>query len=286
MEVSSYQLEDTPFFKPDISILLNISPDHFEHHKTIDTYIKAKETILTNQKFKDFAIINYDDKICRKISTKTKAKVIFFGKSHIRNGVFYDNGSIVININGKNIALKPKINVIGAHNIENILAATAASYTLGINPSVIEKTISKYKGIEHRIEFVKALNGVDYYNDSKSTNINSTKVALKSFNKNILLIMGGRDKGYPYTPIKELVKQKVKSIFLIGEASNKIKKDLNDYTSFVYCSNIENAVKQIFETAVRGDIVLFSPACSSFDQFKNFEERGKIFKRAVRSLNL
>jgi UDP-N-acetylmuramoylalanine--D-glutamate ligase len=286
MELSSYQLEDTPSFKPDISILLNISPDHLEHHKTINAYVKAKENILVNQKFRDFAVINYDDKICRKLSAKTNAEIIFFGKSYIKNGVFYDNGNIVINIKDKNIVLKPKINIIGMHNIENILAATAASYVLGVSPLIIEKIISKYKGVEHRIEFVRALNGVDYYNDSKSTNVNSTKVALESFNKNVLLIMGGRDKGTPYTSIRDLVKQRVKSVFLIGEASNKIRKDLNDYTSFVHCDNIESAVKQIFKTAVKGDTVLLSPACASFDQFKNFEERGKIFKKVVQSLNV
>lgn len=286
MELSSYQLEDTPSFKPDISILLNISPDHLEHHKTINAYVKAKENILVNQKFRDFAVINYDDKICRKLSAKTNAEIIFFGKSYIKNGVFYDNGNIVINIKDKNIVLKPKINIIGMHNIENILAATAASYVLGVSPLIIEKIISKYKGVEHRIEFVRALNGVDYYNDSKSTNVNSTKVALESFSKNVLLIMGGRDKGTPYTSIRDLVKQRVKSVFLIGEASNKIRKDLNDYTSFVHCDNIESAVKQIFKTAVKGDTVLLSPACASFDQFKNFEERGKIFKKVVQSLNV
>ncbi|MDR1784336.1 MAG: UDP-N-acetylmuramoyl-L-alanine--D-glutamate ligase [Endomicrobium sp.] len=285
IELSSYQLEDTPHFKPNIAILLNISPDHLEHHKTINAYIKAKEKILINQKSRDFAIINYDDKICRKISKKTKAKVIFFSKSYIKNGIFYNNGNIIIHVKGKNVVIKPNINIIGMHNIENILAATAASYVLGIDPLIIEKVISKYKGMKHRIEFVRTLNGVNYYNDSKSTNINSTKVALESFSKNILLIMGGRDKGNAYTSIKELIKQRVKSIFLIGEASSKIKKDLNDYTTFIDCGNIEHAVKQIFKTAVRGDTVLLSPACASFDQFKNFEERGEVFKKAVLSLD-
>ncbi len=179
--------------------------------------------------------------------------------------------------------IKPKINIVGMHNIENILAAATASYAAGVKPAVIEKIVSKYKGVEHRIEFVKTLNGVDYYNDSKSTNVDSARVALESFDKNILIIMGGRDKGIPYTPLKELVKQRVKSIFLIGEASDKIKRDLSE-ASFVDCGNMENAVKLIFRTAVRGDIALLSPACASFDQFENFEERGKVFKKMVLSL--
>jgi UDP-N-acetylmuramoylalanine--D-glutamate ligase len=283
MELSSYQLGDTPDFRPDISVLLNITPDHLEYHKTMGAYMRAKENIFINQKGGDFAVINYDDKICRKISEKTKVAVIFFSKKPLKKGVFYDNGSIVINVEEKHSVIKPKINIVGTHNIENVLAAAAASYVAGVKPAVIEKIVSKYKGVEHRIEFVKTLNGVDYYNDSKSTNINSARAALESFDKNILIIMGGRDKGIPYTSLKELVKQRVKSIFLIGEASDKIKKDLNG-ASFVDCGNMENAIKQIFRTAVRGDIALLSPACASFDQFENFEERGKEFKKIVLSL--
>jgi UDP-N-acetylmuramoylalanine--D-glutamate ligase len=283
MELSSYQLGDTPDFRPDISVLLNITPDHLEYHKTMEAYLKAKENILINQNDGDFAVINYDDKICRKISEKTKATVIFFSKKPLKKGVFYDNGSIVINIEEKRSVIKPKINIVGTHNIENILAASAASYVAGVKLAVIEKIVSKYKGVKHRIEFVKTLNGVDYYNDSKSTNVDSTRVALESFDKNILIIMGGRDKGISYTPLEELVKQRVKSIFLIGEASDKIKKDLSG-AFFVNCVNMENAVKQIFRAAVRGDIALLSPACASFDQFENFEERGKVFKKLVLSL--
>jgi UDP-N-acetylmuramoylalanine--D-glutamate ligase len=283
MELSSYQLGDTPDFRSDISVLLNITPDHLEYHKTMEAYLKAKENIFINQKGGDFAVINYDDKICRKISEKAKATVIFFSKKPLKEGVFYDNGSIVINVEKKHFAIKPKINIVGTHNIENILAAAAAAYVVGVKPAIIEKIVSEYKGVEHRIEFVKTLNGVDYYNDSKSTNIDSARVCLESFDKNILIIMGGRDKGIPYTSLKKLVKQRVKSIFLIGEASDKIKKDLNG-VPFVDCGNLENAVKQIFRTAVRGDIVLLSPACASFDQFENFEERGKVFKKMVLSL--
>ncbi|MDR0401719.1 MAG: UDP-N-acetylmuramoyl-L-alanine--D-glutamate ligase [Endomicrobium sp.] len=284
IELSSYQLEDTPKFKPNISVLLNISPDHLEHHKTMSSYIKAKENILINQKSDELAIINYDDKICRKIAKKTNAKILFFSKNYIKNGVFYNNGNIIINIKNKNIVIKPKINIIGKHNIENILAATAISHSVGIVPCKIEEVISKYKGIKHRIELVRTLNGVDYYNDSKSTNVNSTKVALESFNKNILLIIGGRDKGGTYNCIKKLIKQKVKFVLLIGESSDKIRNSLDNCTKFMYCNSMNDAVKQASKIAISGDTVLLSPACSSFDQFKNFEERGKIFKNLVLNL--
>jgi UDP-N-acetylmuramoylalanine--D-glutamate ligase len=284
MELSSYQLEDTPDFKPDISVLLNITQEHLEHHKTLKAYITAKENVFINQNYSDFAIINYDDKICREIATKAKANLIFFSKKLLKTGVFYDKGKIIIKISKKSDKIEPKINILGWHNIENILAAVTASYVAGIKPAIIEKVISQYKGMEHRIEFVKSLNGVDYYNDSKSTNVDSTKVALKSFDGNVLLIMGGRDKGFSYTPLKQLVKQKVKSIFLVGEAADKIKKDLCDIAKLVECATIENAVNQIFKIATAGDVVLLSPACASFDQFKDFEERGIAFKQLVNKL--
>jgi UDP-N-acetylmuramoylalanine--D-glutamate ligase len=284
MELSSYQLGDTADFRPDISVLLNITPDHLQHHKTMKSYIKAKENVFINQRRRDFAILNYDDKVCRKISSKVKANLIFFSKQVLNKGIFYNNGKIVIKVGRKHFEIKPKINILGSHNIENILAATAAAYVAGVNPKDIEKVISKYKGVEHRIEFVKSIDAVDYYNDSKSTNIDSTRVALRSFNKNILIIMGGRDKGFSYVSLKKLVKNKVKAIFLIGEASDKIKKDLNGITTFYSCANMENAVNKAHKVSIPGDTVLLSPACASFDQFKNFEERGNVFKRLVNKL--
>lgn len=284
MELSSYQLEDTPDFRPNISVLLNITPDHIEHHKTMNAYIKAKQNVFINQRCGDFAILNYDDKLCRRISSKVKTNLIYFSKKALNKGIFYNNGKIVIKVGKKHFEIEPKINIVGSHNIENILAATAAAYVAGVNPKDIEKVISRYRGVEHRIEFVKTVNGTDYYNDSKSTNIDSTRVALESFDKNVLIIMGGRDKGFPYLPLRNLVKDKVKAIFLIGEASNKIRKDLNGTTNFYDCGNIKNAVKQIYKISTPCDTVLLSPACASFDQFKNFEERGNIFKQLVRKL--
>jgi UDP-N-acetylmuramoylalanine--D-glutamate ligase len=284
MELSSYQLEDSPSFCPNISILLNITPDHLEHHKTMHKYIAAKKNIFKNQRAGDFSVINFDDKICRKISSEINAKKVFFAKRPLRNGVYFDKGSIVINIGKKKSVIKPKIQIPGTHNVENILAAVAASYCVGMKSSIIEKVISSYKGVKHRIEFVRRINGVDYYNDSKSTNVDSTRVALEAFEGNIFLILGGIDKGAPYIPLKNLIKKRVKKIYLIGEAAEKIKKELAG-ASFLDCGNIENAVKEIFKTAESGDTVLLSPACASFDQFKNFEERGKFFKKMVKSIS-
>ncbi|MCL2334488.1 MAG: UDP-N-acetylmuramoyl-L-alanine--D-glutamate ligase [Endomicrobia bacterium] len=283
MELSSYQLEDTPDFRPDVSVLLNITPDHLEHHKTMARYIKAKENIFANQRPGDYAVINFDDTICRRIASKTKAKKIFFSKKPLKNGAYYDSGKIFMHIGSSKVCIKPKINIPGMHNIENILAASAASFCAGVKPAVIERVISSYKGVEHRIEFTRSIDGADYYNDSKSTNVDSTRVALEAFKGNILLIMGGLDKGAPYTPLANLVRERVKKIFLIGSASDKIKRDLAG-ADFVDSGDIEKAVKDAHQSANEGDTVLLSPACASFDQFKNFEERGKVFKELVNKL--
>lgn len=281
MELSSYQLEDTPGFHPEVAVILNITPDHLEHHKTMSAYVKAKENIFLNQTPKDYAVFNYDDKKCRRMAEKARAKKVFFSKYSLRKGVFYDKGAIVIKINSKKIVLKPKINIVGMHNVENILAAAAASFCAGIKPNVIERVISSYKGVEHRIEFVKEIRGIKFYNDSKSTNVDSARVALESFGGNILLIMGGLDKGAPYKPLKRLIKERVKNIFLIGKAAEIIKDSFPEYENFTDSGNMEKAVEGAFKAARAGDIVLLSPACASFDQFSNFEERGKAFKDIV-----
>lgn len=284
LELSSYQLEDSPCFRPDISVSMNITPDHLKHHHTMANYVKAKANVFINQKNKDYAIYNYNDKYLKKNIVKTKAKVFEFNNEKTRNGIFYKDGTIYTKKSGKIAAkLSPKINIVGRHNIDNILAAAAASYLCGVKTKVIEKVISSFKGVEHRIEFVKEINGVKYYNDSKGTNVDSTKVALESFDKNIQLILGGQDKGSPYKPIFNLIKKKVKNIFLIGEATNIIKKELKGSVPMTECGTLDKAIKKIYSVAQKGDIVLFSPACASFDQFKDFEHRGKEFKRQLKN---
>ncbi|MBR3628442.1 MAG: UDP-N-acetylmuramoyl-L-alanine--D-glutamate ligase [Elusimicrobia bacterium] len=281
LELSSYQLEDSPFFRPNISVSLNITPDHLKHHHTMANYVKAKANIFINQKKQDYAIYNFKDKYLKKSILKTKANKIAFNDTGSKNCIFYKDGIIYLKKGTKTIKLTPKINIPGKHNIDNILASTAASYIAGTKKSVIEKVISKFKGVEHRIEFVKEINGVKYYNDSKGTNVDSTKVALESFDKNIQLILGGQDKGSPYKPIFNLIKKKVKNIFLIGEAANIIKKQLKGSAPMTECNTLSNAIKQIHSVAKQGDIVLFSPACASFDQFNDFEHRGREFKKFV-----
>lgn len=281
LELSSYQLEDSPYFRPNISVSLNITPDHLKHHHTMANYVKAKANVFVNQKKQDYAIYNFKDKYLKKSILKTKAEKVAFNDDKGKNYIYYKDGIICLKKSGKIIKLMPKINIPGKHNIDNILASVAASYIAGTKKTVIESVISKFKGVEHRIEFVKEINGVKYYNDSKGTNVDSTKVALKSFNKNIQLILGGQDKGSPYKPIFNLIKKKVKNIFLIGEATNIIKKQLKGAAPMTECNTLSNAIKKIHSVAEKGDIVLFSPACASFDQFNDFEHRGREFKKFV-----
>ena len=284
LELSSYQLEDSPYFKPTISVSMNITPDHLKHHHTMANYVKAKANIFINQNKQDYAIYNYNDKYLKKNVTKTKANKFEFNYNKTKNCIYYKDETIYLKKNNKTIKLNPKINIPGKHNIDNILAAIAASYIAGTKAAIIEKVISNFKGVEHRIEFVKEINGVKYYNDSKGTNVDSTKVALESFDKNIQLILGGQDKGSPYKPIFNLIKKKVKNIFLIGEATNIIKKQLKASAKMTECETLSNAIKKIHSVAEKGDIVLFSPACASFDQFNDFEHRGREFKKFVLAL--
>lgn len=289
LEVSSYQLEDIEEFKPYIGCILNITEDHIEHHLNMENYISCKFNLFKNQSKDNFAILKYEDENIKKglKNNKIASSILFFSIKHKNiNGCWLeDKNTAILKLNSKLEEIKIKTKLLGEHNYENILAAITCSFLAGVPKESIEKSIEEFKGVEHRLEFVRELDGVIYINDSKSTNVDSTLVALKSFNNPIHLILGGRDKGAPYTPLIPLINQKVKSILLIGEASNIIYEQLKDTKAKIYhCQEIKNAIIKAKEIAKKGDIVLLSPACSSFDQFKNFEHRGKIFKEIVNNL--
>jgi len=284
LEVSSYQLENIKKFKPDISCILNITSDHLEHHSTMDEYIKAKKNIFVNQNKNDYCVLNFDDEITCGLGNSCNAKVIYFSyKNKLKKGIFFDGKSFNINLNNKKIKFDVNLKIPGRHNIENALSSTAIAFVCNIPLEIIKSTLNSFNGVEHRLEFVKEIDGVRYINDSKSTNVDSTLVALESFqkNKNIILIMGGRDKGFPYTPLRPLVEEKVKYLLLIGESAKKIENDLKGTTEIINCGDISNAVKYAKKIAKRGDVVLLSPGCSSFDQFENFEHRGREFKKLI-----
>ncbi len=264
MEASSYQLDYTRDFAPHISAILNITPDHLKRHKTMENYAAIKSRVFANQRAGDFCVLNADDKLCRKAAANCPCEIRYFS--------------------AENSPIKLELKIPGRHNIENALAAYEISYAAGIGPSTIKKALAEFEGVEHRIEFVRELDGVKYINDSKGTNVSSTEMAIKSFEGRIILILGGRDKGSPYSPLIPLIKKNVKKIIAIGEARDKIYAELNDAADIIILDDIAQAVSNARDIAVPGDIVLLSPACSSFDQFKNYEERGKHFKELVAGL--
>lgn len=280
VEVSSYQLEDSTFVKPKIAIITNITPDHIKHHGTFENYIKAKFKIFSFMDEDSTLIINYDDRVLKGIKTN-RFKILKFSIKNKKANAYYEEGYIVFN--------KRKIQpakIPGVHNIQNQMAAILASSEVGVDIQTIQNTLKLFKGLEHRIEFVREINGVKYYNDSKATNVESTLIALKSLGekKNIYLIMGGIHKGSSYRSLEPLIKKYVKEIITIGEASQIIQQELHKVVRVTNLIDLKNAIKYSYEKAKSGDIVLLSPACASFDQFKNFEDRGRKFKKYVNEL--
>ena len=285
LEVSSYQLEDSFNFHPNICSVLNITPDHTEHHHSMKYYVQAKARIFRNQTGQDFCILNYDDPLCRKLAVGAPSSVIFFSREKaLRNGVYFSGGIIRVNLRNGKYRICPPFKIPGMHNIENIMAAAAMASAARVSPSAIKKAVRNFSGVEHRIEFVEEVNGAKYYNDSKGTNVDSTRVALESFDGNVWLILGGRGKGSPYGPLKKLIRKKVKGVLLIGEAAAKIKKELAGSSAFYEAGTLRGAVKKAFALAKQGDIILLSPACASFDQFADYEDRGRQFKSMVKDL--
>lgn len=286
-EVSSYQLADSSNVKPSACAILNITPDHIEHHGSMKAYIEAKVKVFASQGKDDYCVLNYEDSILRKISSRCRGKILFFSSRRAikGEGAFYLNGKIEISLKGKSYKISPP-SLPGLHNIENAMAAALCAMACGADISSVKKVFAEFKGIEHRIEFIRELKGVKYYNDSKATNVDSTLIALKALghSKNIWLILGGRDKKAPYKPLFPLVKKYVKAVLTVGEAAAIIEKNFSGISKLIPAGDIFTAAEIIKQKAVRGDIGLLSPACASYDQFSNFEERGKKFKDYVLTL--
>ena len=279
LEVSSYQLEDSSYFKPDISALLNITPDHLEHHGSLKKYAAAKCKIFEHQGLGQAFITNGADKNCVKELKKAKCRVFTFSstpKHSVRVDVFYDGDELIF-ADGRR--LKPPKHLPGMHNIENAMAVALMAFAAGVSAKSVQKGFDSFKGLEHRIEFFAEHKGIKCYNDSKATNVDSSVTALKALQSQnkIWLILGGREKGFPYDPLLPLIKKYCKEIVLIGEAAPNIKRTLGGTKK----GDIKSAVAYILGKAKAGDIMLLSPACASFDQFKNFEDRGRQFKQAV-----
>jgi UDP-N-acetylmuramoylalanine--D-glutamate ligase len=285
-ELSSFQLELIETFRPDISILLNLTPDHLDRHKTFAAYAAAKARIFENQTADDFAVLNADDVEGAKYAP-TRPQVCWFSrKTTVEQGAFVRNGKITFRRRGdeETILDCSEIPLPGAHNLENVLAATVATRLAGAQPAQIAEAIRSFAGVEHRIEFVAEIQGVRYYNDSKATNVDATLKALEAFPGRIIVILGGKDKDSDYTQLRSTLRGKAILALLIGSAADKIERQIDGSVAIKRAGTIEHAVESAAQAAHAGDIVLLAPACASFDQFQNYEHRGRVFKDLVRQL--
>jgi UDP-N-acetylmuramoylalanine--D-glutamate ligase len=293
LEVSSFQLETIEQFRPKVAMVLNVTPDHLDRHRTLEAYVKAKARVFENQRGDDFAVLNADDPTCVAMARGIGAQILWFSRhKEVRRGAWLRDGGILFrggegtgNESGREIMPVAEIPLRGAHNLENVLAAVCAGVLMGCSPEKIRQAVRDFKAVEHRLEFVATIRGVDYYNDSKATNVDATVKALESFPSNIHLILGGKDKGSDYSVLNELLRQRVKRVYTIGAAAAKIESQIVfPKSETVHAETLENAVRKASAVAEPGDVVLLAPACASFDQFKNYERRGQAFKEIVRGL--
>ncbi|MBU2572779.1 MAG: UDP-N-acetylmuramoyl-L-alanine--D-glutamate ligase [Elusimicrobia bacterium] len=331
MEVSSYQLQDSSYIRPASACVLNVTPDHLDHHKTMADYIAAKAKVFKFQRENDFCVFNYDDKHCRRLAAGCPSKVLFFSSSKTGGALsaWIEEGTkarrhrgteaqrhnacagavtkayghsaeggpaglfggqtakatrIIFSFNGKKSRMTPPA-LPGLHNLENAMCAGLMALSRGISPRTVQRTFRAFKGVEHRIEPVRTVKGVTFINDSKATNVDSTLTALKALGrrKNIWLILGGLDKGSPYKPLSPYIKKYVKFVLTIGAAAPRIEKELSA-AAVIRAGAMPKAVSEAFRKGGKGDIVLLSPACASFDQFRDFEDRGKKFREIVKKL--
>jgi UDP-N-acetylmuramoylalanine--D-glutamate ligase len=288
LEVSSFQLETTESFHPHIAVILNITPDHLDRHGSFENYVRMKEKIFANQTGDDYLILNGDDPVTQQAASRTRSQVLWFSRSKIvRRGTFLMNGMLMFRPSEQASPLPvvplADIPLKGEHNIENVLAAVCAACVANIPAQTIARAVASFHAVEHRLEFVAAIHGVDYYNDSKATNVDATAKAIASFPGNIHLILGGKDKNSDYAQLNALLRARVKAVYTIGSAAEKIEGQIAGVTRVVHSGTLEAAVDQAANQAVAGDVVLLAPACSSFDQFENYEHRGRVFKQAVKA---
>lgn len=286
-EISSFQMEKAKEFHPHISAVLNITPDHLNRHKTMDVYIAMKERVFAKQTAADFCILNHGDEVCRKMADKTAAKVFFFDSSEtLAEGIYLDGDAIEVRWGAINETLihVDELQILGVHNYENVMAAAAMAICAGISLDAIRKVLKGFAGVAHRIEYVATVDGVDYYNDSKGTNVDASIRAVLAMKKPIVLIGGGYDKGSSFDEWTKLFPGRVKHLVLIGVTAPKVRASAEKFgfTAISDCENFEEAVDLCREKAEDGDCVLLSPACASWGMFDNYEQRGDMFKEQVR----
>lgn len=289
-ELSSFQLEKIKDFRPHVSAVLNITPDHLDRHKTMENYINIKERIFLNQNKDDYLILNYEDEVCRKMAEKTSAKVFFFSsKRSLSEGIFLKNDIICINALGskEEVINVDELKIFGVHNYENAMAASMMAACMGVPLKCIGEVLKNFKAVEHRIEFVKTIKGVDFFNDSKGTNPDSSIKAIQAMKKPTVLIGGGYDKNADYTEWIQNFSGKIKELVLIGETADKIEKACKEqgFYNITRAKTLEEAVDISFSKAEEGEAILLSPACASWGMFDNYEQRGRLFKEYALSLS-
>jgi UDP-N-acetylmuramoylalanine--D-glutamate ligase len=290
LEVSSFQLETTYEFHPEIAVILNITPDHLDRHGTFENYAAAKERIFARQTADDALVLNADDEVAKGTAARAKSRIFWFSRTKVvRQGAFVLNGVILFRAaeqatSGQGAEPVMKVEEIplkGAHNVENVLAAVCAARLAGVDAETIRAAVMQFQAVEHRLEFVATLNGVEYYNDSKATNVDAAMKAIEAFPGGIHLILGGKDKNSDYRQMRALLTERVKAVYTIGAAADKIFTHIDGAVPMVTAGTLEQAVARAGAVAQPGEIVLLAPACSSFDQFENYEHRGRVFKETV-----
>jgi len=286
VEASSFQLESISAFHPDVAVLLNITPDHLDRHGSIEAYGRAKARMFQNQEGEDDAVLNADDAAAAQYAPSAP-KIFWFSRlKRVASGCFLRGEEIVFRREGVETVLldRKDIGLRGSHNLENVLAASAAAKLAGVEPPAIAEGVRTFAGVEHRIEYVATISGVDYFNDSKATNVDATLKALDAFSGNVLVILGGKDKGSDYTILREALRSRARMALLIGSAADKIEAELGAAIPVERAGTLARALELASKHARSGDTVLLAPACASFDQFESYEHRGRVFKQLVREL--
>ncbi len=289
IEASSFQLENTYEFKPKISLILNITPDHLNWHKTFKNYVNAKKKIFKNQGKDEYTVLNYDDPLLRDMKDEIKSNLIWFSvDKELSKGIYIEDGYIVIDDGNeiKKVVKTEEIKILGKHNLENALASVAVGWIMGLDIDIIRDVLKTFPGVEHRIEYVDTIDGVKFYNDSKGTNSDASIKAIEAVSRPIILIAGGMDKGTEFDDFILSFNGKVKALVLLGETKEKIKETAYKYgfEKVYLVKDMEEAVRKSFQLANRGDNILLSPACASWDMYHSFEARGEHFKGIVSSL--
>ena len=285
-ELSSFQLELIETFRPNISVFLNLTPDHLDRHHSLEKYARVKARIFENQTEADSAVLNADDPATAPLAPAKPHVYWFSRKQRVAQGAFVRENEIVFRHDGEEepVLKLQDIPLAGAHNVENVLAAVAATRLAGAAPAAISQGVRLFAGVEHRLEFVAEIGGVRYYNDSKATNVDAALKALDAFPGRILIVLGGKDKGSDYTLLQRPLREKAVLALLIGAAAEKIEEHITGSVAIERAGTIERAVELASHASRPGDVVLLAPACASFDQFQNYEHRGRVFKELVHQL--